>query len=245
MARIPAAASRVRGRASDLPVRRGLRGGDVRARGRDARRRALLAEFRAGDVARRAAASLGAEADARASGGVAHARAGASERRPRLVGVPARGGASGRGLFGLLGRLEHDYTIGATSAIVGATPSPRCSSRNAASCSASPLALVVWTLWWDASEKAEGKRQKAKEGRRGDAASEVESRRCREEEGEGEGRRRSAAARRRRRGAREDDEAAADNSFAFCLLPFAFAADGRGGRGGGACCRWCTRIASW
>jgi hypothetical protein len=51
------------------------------------------------------------------------------------------------------------------------------------------LALVVWTLWWDASEKAKGKRQKAKgesEEASPSSATEVDSRRGRrEEEGQG------------------------------------------------------------
>ncbi len=44
---------------SDLPVRRGLRDGDLRARGGHARRRDVLAELRDDDVARGAAAPLG------------------------------------------------------------------------------------------------------------------------------------------------------------------------------------------
>ncbi len=88
------------------------------------------------------------------------------------------------------------------------------------------LALIVWTLWWDASAKAKGKRQKAKEGSEKTSAAELESRRVGKKKVKGgAAKSRSAqrhAARRASAGdAGDEDGDSADDTFAFCLLPFA------------------------
>jgi hypothetical protein len=109
------------------------------------------------------------------------------------------------------------------------------------------LAVVVFTLWWQASEKAKGRRQKVKEGSEergtrsaveGHADSVVEGRAKSVVESHGVGKKRvkgkakggSRAARGKTGRGRSrneverdaDEGAASDSSFAFCLSPFAF-----------------------
>ena len=133
--------------------------------------------------------------------------------------------SSGKGVLGLLGALEHDYTIMGHigyrwgNAVTALFVTQRSILLGVG------LALVVWTLWWEASEKAKGKRQKAKEGSEEGArsAAEFESGRG---GGKKKGRARGKSARREApRGASASgaagEEAAADNSFAFALQPFA------------------------
>jgi hypothetical protein len=79
------------------------------------------------------------------------------------------------------------------------------------------VALVVWTLWWDASEKSGVRSQESEEGR--DAA-EVKSRdvgkkKSKRKVGKGKAARGASA-----KGAFEDGEVV-DNSYAFSLRPFA------------------------
>ena len=69
--------------------------------------------------------------------------------------------SGGRGLFDMLGGLEHDYTRAYPgfewgNAVTALFVTQRSILLGVA------LALIVWTLWWEASEKAKGKRQKAK-----------------------------------------------------------------------------------
>jgi hypothetical protein len=136
--------------------------------------------------------------------------------------------ASGeRGVLGLLGALPHDYTILGHlgyrwgNAVTALFVTQRSILLGVA------LALVVWTLWWDASEKAEGKRQKAKGGSEEGARSsaEMESRRegaKRKTKSKGKAPRRNTARGASAKGAGEEDGDAADSTFAFCLSPFAF-----------------------
>ncbi|MDT7689676.1 MAG: hypothetical protein QOE46_2435 [Acidobacteriota bacterium] len=125
-----------------------------------------------------------------------------------------------RGLFSLLGGLEHDYTIMGHigyrwgNAVTALFVTQRSIVLGLA------LALVVWTLWWEASVKAAGKSKKAK-GKSEEAASAVESRgvvgkkKIKSKAVRGRASRSASA-----RGA--EDEAQADSTFAFCLSPFAF-----------------------
>ncbi|HEX8284972.1 MAG TPA: hypothetical protein VF588_16540 [Pyrinomonadaceae bacterium] len=119
--------------------------------------------------------------------------------------------SSGKGMFGLLGKLEHDYTIMGHlgyrwgNAVTALFVTQRSIVLGVA------LALIVWTLWWDASGKA---REESEEGER--AADAPESRRVgAKKKGKGKGK---AA---RRDAAREEERETADDSFAFCRSPFA------------------------
>ncbi|MFL6331886.1 MAG: hypothetical protein ACJ754_00925 [Pyrinomonadaceae bacterium] len=123
--------------------------------------------------------------------------------------------SSGRGVFAMLGELPHDYTRAYPgfewgNAVTALFVTQRSILLGLA------VALVVWTLWWQASEKAEGRRRKAKEGSEEGAAAEVESRRVGKKKGKSKAARGASA-----KGSIEEVEAAADHSFAFCLLPFA------------------------
>ncbi|MDQ3917627.1 MAG: hypothetical protein M3348_04050, partial [Acidobacteriota bacterium] len=144
--------------------------------------------------------------------------------------------SGGRGVFGMLGGLEHDYTIMGHlgyqwgNAVTALFITQRSIVLGVA------LALVVLTLWWQASEKAKGERQKAKEGsEEGSAASVVESRGVgkKKVKGKAQGGSRTAQARSRHKAGRDrarrdeakhaaEAQAAGDASFAFCLSPFAF-----------------------
>jgi hypothetical protein len=135
--------------------------------------------------------------------------------------------SSDKGVLGLLGALEHDYTIMGHlgyrwgNAVTALFVTQRSILLGVA------LALVVWTLWWDASEKAEGKRQKAKEGsEEGARSAELESRsvgaKKKGKVAKGKSAHRHSARRTSAKGAGDEEEAAADQTFAFCLLPFAF-----------------------
>jgi hypothetical protein len=87
-------------------------------------------------------------------------------------GFLAEAGSSGRGLFGMLGGLEHDYTRAYYNYQWGNAVTTLFVTQRSIVLGLA-LALVVLTLWWQASEKAKGKRQKAKEGsEEGRAASE-------------------------------------------------------------------------
>jgi hypothetical protein len=122
--------------------------------------------------------------------------------------------SSGQGVFTMLGGLEHDYTRAYPgfewgNAVTALFVTQRSILLGVA------VALVVWTLWWEASEKSGVRSQKSEVG--GDAA-ELESRRV--------GKKKVKAKGKSARGAKavgvvEDEEAAADNSYAFSLRPFA------------------------
>jgi hypothetical protein len=123
--------------------------------------------------------------------------------------------SSGEGVFAMLGKLPHDYTraypgVEWGNAVTALFVTQRSILLGVA------VALVVWTLWWQASERAEGRRQKAEEGGGEGVATEVESRRVGKKKVKGK-----AAGRPPAKGAIEDEEAAADNSPAFVLRPFA------------------------
>ncbi|MDT7781127.1 MAG: hypothetical protein QOC99_3639 [Acidobacteriota bacterium] len=137
----------------------------------------------------------------------------------------------GRGVFDLLGSLPHDYTIMGDlgyrwgNAVTALFVTQRSILLGVA------LALIIWTLWWEASEKAKGKRQKAKEEseERARVASKLESRGAGKETARSKGKGKSKSKQARGRAAREagvlaesDAVTQGDSAFAFCLLPFAF-----------------------
>jgi hypothetical protein len=91
-------------------------------------------------------------------------------------GFLGEAGSSGRGLFGMLGGLEHDYTRAYYNYQWGNAVTTLFVTQRSIVLGVA-LALVVLTLWWQASEKAKGRRQKAKEGsKEGSAASVAASR---------------------------------------------------------------------
>ena len=132
--------------------------------------------------------------------------------------------SSGKGVFGLLGALEHDYTIMGHlgyrwgNAVTALFVTQRSIVLGLA------LALVVWTLWWDACERADGGRRTAEGESEEGAAAELEQRRAGAKRKKVRGKavrgRSGRGAPARGAGAGEEG-AAADSSFAFCLLPFA------------------------
>jgi hypothetical protein len=115
--------------------------------------------------------------------------------------------SGGRGLFGLLGGLEHDYTImGHIGYRWGNAVTALFVTQRGILLGLS-LALVVWTLWWEAGGKAEGGRQQASPSV-GDEGGAVRAKK----KVKGKAAPVVNAA----------DEAAAVSTFASCLLPFAF-----------------------
>ncbi len=122
--------------------------------------------------------------------------------------------SSGQGLFTMLGSLEHDYTRAYPGFEWGNAVTALFVTQRSILLGLS-VALVVWTLWWDASEKSVGSRQTAV-GSVEEGVSEVESRRVGKKKAKGKSARGVSV-----KGAVEDEGAAADNSFAFCLRPFA------------------------
>jgi hypothetical protein len=140
--------------------------------------------------------------------------------------------SSGGGVFDLLGSLPHDYTIMGHlgyrwgNAVTALFVTQRSILLGVA------LALIIWTLWWDASEKAKGERRKAKEGgeETARAASKLESPGAGKERarGKGQGKGKSKGKQTRGRAARGAGAAAesdaltsTDSAFGFCLAPFA------------------------
>lgn len=121
--------------------------------------------------------------------------------------------SSGQGVFAMLGSLEHDYTRAYPgfewgNAVTALFVTQRSILLGVA------VALVVWTLWWDASERSGVRSRKSEAG--GDAA-EVESRGVGKKKAKVKGKAaRGAAA----KAAVEDEGAARDNSFDL-LRPFA------------------------
>jgi hypothetical protein len=149
-----------------------------------------------------------------------------------FVGEVARGG---RGVAEMLGGLEHDYTImGHIGYQWGNAVTALFVTQRSILLGLS-LALVVWTLWWDASVKAEGRRQKA-EGSLEEASSAeagVGSRgvggkkkvkdksKARGDVTRGRVKHGRAARDASARESEAGDEVVNDSTFAFCLLPFA------------------------
>ncbi|HEY0173728.1 MAG TPA: hypothetical protein VGB98_22130 [Pyrinomonadaceae bacterium] len=133
--------------------------------------------------------------------------------------------SGGKGVFGLLGALEHDYTIMGHlgyrwgNAVTALFVTQRSIVLGVA------VALVVWTLWWDASSRGKGEGRKGK-GRGEEAArpaSELESRRVgAKKKAKGKSARRDASRGASARDAGDEERDPADDSFAFCLSPFAF-----------------------
>ncbi|HEX7313163.1 MAG TPA: hypothetical protein VF297_04555 [Pyrinomonadaceae bacterium] len=125
--------------------------------------------------------------------------------------------SSGQGVFAMLGGLEHDYTRAYPgfewgNAVTALFVTQRSILLGVA------VALVVWTLWWDASEKTVGSRQTAVGSKEEGAAAEHESRRVGKKKGKGKSKSgRGASA----KGVVEDEEVAADNSLDFIVRPFA------------------------
>ena len=126
--------------------------------------------------------------------------------------------SSGKGVLGLLGALEHDYTIMGHigyrwgNAVTALFVTQRSIVLGVA------LALVVWTLWWDASGKAkEGSEEESR------SAAELESRRVgAKKKVKGKASRGHARRGASVKGGGEDEESSADDTFAFYLSPFAF-----------------------
>ncbi|HYX40483.1 MAG TPA: hypothetical protein VE821_02235, partial [Pyrinomonadaceae bacterium] len=141
--------------------------------------------------------------------------------------------AKSDGVFGLLGNLQHDYTVmGHIGYQWGNAVTALFVTQRSILLGVS-LAVVVLTLWWEASEKekvkrqkasryAEGKRQKVKGKSEDDAAAlVVES--C------GVGKKGAAGKKKAKGKAAQrsavklnDDAASTEDTFAFCLSPFAF-----------------------
>jgi hypothetical protein len=143
----------------------------------------------------------------------------------------------GRGLFGLLGHLEHDYTImGHIGYRWGNAVTALFVTQRGILLGLS-LALVVWTLWWEACGKADGRRQTAEdsseeaspavedESRAVGAKRKVKGKAARVRSAQGEAARVASARNVSARGAgvKSADEAEAGPTFASCLVPFTFA----------------------
>jgi hypothetical protein len=128
--------------------------------------------------------------------------------------------SSGQGVFAMLGGLEHDYTRAYPgfewgNAVTALFVTQRSILLGVA------VALVVWTLWWQASESGAGRRRRAVGSGEEEGAPEVESRRVGKKKVKGKAGKGKAARGASAKGVFEDEAAAADNSFAFSLRPFA------------------------
>jgi hypothetical protein len=149
-----------------------------------------------------------------------------------FVGEAATGA---RGVMDLLGGLEHDYTRAYYNYQWGNAVTALFVTQRSMLLGLS-LALIVWTLWWDASVKAKVKRQKVEGGSEEAAslsATEIDSRGVgakKKVKGKSKAARIDVKRGRAARGASSrgahsvdgvDDEANADSNFAFCLSPFA------------------------
>ncbi|HEX8686938.1 MAG TPA: hypothetical protein VF654_10560, partial [Pyrinomonadaceae bacterium] len=128
--------------------------------------------------------------------------------------------SGGPGVLGLLGSLPHDYTImGHIGYRWGNAVTALFVTQRSILLGVS-LALVVWTLWWEASGKAKGEGQKAKEESE-EYSAEVESRRVGKKKGKGKAARHQSARRASAKGADDEEADPSDDTFAFCLSPFA------------------------
>lgn len=114
--------------------------------------------------------------------------------------------SSGQGIFSMLGALEHDYTRAYPGFEWGNAVTALFVTQRGILLGVA-VALVVWTLWWQASEKAGAESEVG--------ATEVESLRVGKKKAKGKGKPARAA-----KGSFETEEIAADNSLAFLLTPF-------------------------
>jgi hypothetical protein len=132
---------------------------------------------------------------------------------------------SGRGVFGLLGSLEHDYTIMGDRGYRWGNALTALFITQRGIVLGVALAVVVWTLWWDASEKGEGRKAKGESEETEGAASRVEAR---SGGGQKKGKRSSREAKRGGKEAMRQPErgpeilSTSDSFFALRLPPFAF-----------------------
>ncbi|HEX8501953.1 MAG TPA: hypothetical protein VF659_15325 [Pyrinomonadaceae bacterium] len=124
---------------------------------------------------------------------------------------------SGKGVLGLLGGLERDYTIMGHFGIRWGNAVTALFVTQRSILLGVALALVVWTLWWQAGEGTEaGSRESEGDGE--GRAAEQESRRAGKKKAKGKGKAaRGASA----KGAAGDVDDADDNSGAFIVRPFA------------------------
>jgi hypothetical protein len=136
----------------------------------------------------------------------------------------------GGGVFALLGNLQHNYTIMGHLGYQWGNSVTALFVTQRSILLGVALAVVVMTLWWEASEKAKVKRQKAKdEGEEGSvvaskiAASKVESRGAGKKvhAGKKADRKKGKASRHDAAKQAEDKARIEDASFAFCRSPFA------------------------
>ena len=129
-----------------------------------------------------------------------------------FLGEAAKGG---RGLFDLLGGLEHDYTIMGHlgyrwgNAVTALFVTQRSILLGVG------LALVVWTLWWESSGKAGGVGGESAAAEAGPG-----SRVGGKKKGRGKAARRQGARVASDGGAGDEEAARADSAFTFCLSPF-------------------------
>ncbi|HEV3468404.1 MAG TPA: hypothetical protein VG148_03730 [Pyrinomonadaceae bacterium] len=122
--------------------------------------------------------------------------------------------ADGRGVFAMLGRLDQDYTIMRHHGIAWGNAVTALFVPQRGILLGVGLALLVWTLWWEATEeKAEGGRQKAEGEPFG---------RDKPGRGEKKGTRHKAAARASAARAQDKPTAGQESPAAFCLPPSAF-----------------------
>jgi hypothetical protein len=136
--------------------------------------------------------------------------------------------AKGDGIFGLLGNLQHDYTIMGHIGYQWGNSVTTLFVPQRSILLGVALAVVVFTLWWEAAEKAKVEWRNAEEGsgetvRR---ASKLESRGAGKKSAAGKkvkskfkGENREARGKSRNEASAEG---ASDRSFDFCLSPFAF-----------------------
>ncbi|HEU4595794.1 MAG TPA: hypothetical protein VFS10_11690 [Pyrinomonadaceae bacterium] len=73
--------------------------------------------------------------------------------------------AEGRGVFGMLGKLEHDYTVMGHFGYRWGNAVTTLLIPQRGMLLGIPLALVVWTLWWQATGKEEEEGAEGKRGR--------------------------------------------------------------------------------
>jgi hypothetical protein len=122
--------------------------------------------------------------------------------------------SSGHGVFGLLGSLEHDYTRAYPGYSWGNAVTALFVTQRSILLGVA-LALIVWTLWWEAAEKGERRRAKGESERTRDRASVVDGR------GEKGKRARSGSKKSRVRSGRDADaQLSTDSAFASLLSPF-------------------------
>jgi hypothetical protein len=133
--------------------------------------------------------------------------------------------SGGAGVFAMLGDLPHDYTRAYPgfewgNAVTALFVTQRSILLGVA------VALVVWTLWWRASEETGVGSQEPERGGEGGAAAEVAGRgvgkkKVKAKAGRVKAKKGEAARGPSAKGAVGDEEVAGDNSSAFVFSPFA------------------------